>query len=134
MCLYAITKRIESPSMRERWAWKAFRGTPSKPVFLFRKLARRSLVQTGRWLRAEGRNIRPGCADDHTYPAGFHAFATRREARDFNFIYAAELVLKVRVRGVETVGIQSGLTCLVCREMYVPKPKGNPRGKKGAAR
>lgn len=82
-------------------------------------------VPTGKWIEATRTTIRFNAAGD-TYESGFHVFPTIKAAKAWASL--SEAVVKVRVRGVEVLGEQYRLgiglqSCLVAREMYVPKPR-----------
>lgn len=130
MCLTKVEKVLKPIDWTERQGWKVFRRDPDSPsgyAFEFRRFHGKSDVPTNRWLKAHVQGIWKG------YRSGFHVFATRAGAREWYEGEGEFAVVKVRARGVQTIGLQSGHKCLVAREMFVPRPKTRKSPKREAA-
>lgn len=122
MCLNKVDKILKPIDWTERTAWKVFRPIPEGYQFEFQGLRGSPEVPTGKWLKAKVSDLR-----SWGYKSGFHAFTTREGARVWRgYPYDGYAIVKVKVRGVQTLGSQCGHECLVAREMLVP-PRGKAR-------
>ena len=122
MCLTKIDEVLKPIDWSEREGWKVFQRHEEGYGFEFRNLNQAFHVPTDCWLKAKVISISSNNLD--TYRSGFHVFVTRRGADEWHG--NAErgcVVVKVRVRGVETIGSQGEHECWVAREMWVPRPK-----------
>lgn len=120
MCLNTITKQYAKPNAKERWAWKAFELYKGHLAPLCMETPPR--FKRGIWLRARNCDVWLGIAAKYT--AGFHAFTSRTAATEWgSWSNDMPTVLRVKLRGVHTVGTQDGHRVLVADEMWIPPAK-----------
>ena len=130
MCLDTVTKRIK-PTKQVRVGWKIFcisqRDDHKELQLTYYLLERRSIIKRGEWLKAEERPILFDFFNSNNkYPSGFHAY---KEEPDLDLFYLCErhlfnvIKIKVKLRGVHTIGLEGTKEVLVAREMFVPKEK-----------
>lgn len=122
MCLDTVSWETGEPDKKKVVrAWKIFRRRGA--LHFVHMYATHSPIPFGKWLRAEN-NDNPF----PYYPLGFHAYATRREARA-NCARSwplATFIYRVSLRGVRTRGTQDGFRVLVADELKVDR-KGRTR-------
>ena len=128
MCLSVVEKVLRPIDWTERVGWKAFGAnlyghlcfqwqyTPGREEEL------NDVVPLDKWLKATVQTLI--LAGQPSYKAGFHVFTSRSGAVK----WGSGTIIKVRCRGVQTIGKQDELDVFVCREMFVPSGKR----KKGA--
>lgn len=118
MCLSTITD--PKPKRKSGYAWKLMRVT-RRGRFRFPFRDGKS-VPSGVWLKAKPNRAR----GDKTigwppYPAGFHCFWTKEQVMRFQPGTGMTLV-RVRVRGVHTIGEQYSAEVIVANEMKILHP------------
>lgn len=110
MCLHIITKRLKH-SCRIVRAWKGLdggRGRYAAPCRDFKFIR-------GKWHQA----IRTWIGSDYAgrYSSGFHVHTTREAASHWG-----DKAVRVEVKGVRTIGKQSGEVVLVADYLRIPFP------------
>jgi hypothetical protein len=131
MCLSVVEKVLRPIDWTEREGWKAFDHNYSRDlIFQWRYTpgledALDDVVPMDKWLKATVTTIAITLDGKLSYRAGFHVFPNRTAAR----AWSGSAIVKVRCRGVQTIGKQDGLDVFVCREMFVPSGKRKARRK-----
>lgn len=128
MCLRKITRRLKDNN-KETDAWKVFQTNPGgslKFIFTCVHLVY-DPVERGKWLqRRPGALVETGTHRSE-YAPGFHCYSTEEQAKEMLtrcealFNYDKFALVKVKLRGVETIGTEEHGTVLVAREMFVPE-------------
>ena len=121
MCLDTVTKRIK-PTKRVRVGWKIFfKCQDGELQLLYRNLEGDSIIKRGEWLKAEEQTIYFGLRDRYytsgfydMYTSGFHAYKSIPQ------VYPPSCIaVKVKLRGVHTIGFEEDKEVLVAQEMFV---------------
>lgn len=116
MCL-DIGWRGAVPQLHTGTGYKVFHKGRSKQLkFSDRGLNGSSRVYTGRWLKAEKREVLGN--DGKTYESGFHVYLEYPRvwnSWDDNYL----IIRKVKYRKGRILGYQSGYKVIIADEMYV---------------
>lgn len=142
MCLEALADfPVKKNKRGEVRGWKVFRGNwqkPPKERLAFTIRDTRRPLRRGVWLDANDYGdaalitmMKKHAKRDEnakTYPAGFHLYRTRCEARAWLMFMAMRYrklfcVLPVRVRNVCATGLQYRARVIVAREMLIERPR-----------
>lgn len=136
MCLEALTNfPVKKNKRGEVRGWKVFRNDQQKPPkerLAFTIWDTRRPLRRGVWLDAndygDASLITMRGKDAKTYPAGFHLYRTRCEARAWLMFMAMRYrklfcVLPVRVKNICATGWQYGARVIVAREMLIERPR-----------
>ena len=136
MCLAKSPRFI--PKRKTGEGWKVFRLGSSfthsrSRNFLIGEFSE-GRRPTGEWLKAE--NYRGGaCVSRSDYKPGFHVFMKYQEAVDYTKreVPSDSIIRKVRYRGAYLMGsiiYRSSYQVIVCREIWISRGEGKPRGEK----
>ena len=121
MCLSKITKIYKEPDPKERIGYKVVDLSADRTSFDFEccSLRKKPYHKTNVWLKAEtSKNIRIGFDDDVSYKSGFHIFASKKGAEDWDE-YEEYDVVKVKYRGLTTTGFQDNFKTVIAKEIKV---------------
>ena len=111
MCLDSVTRTLESATLIES-GWKNFSGSKGLPQFSVFTFQGKKNVPLDEWITAEETKV----VSHSPYTSGFHIYAdeTEKSFKDLG------TMRRVYFRKAHTRGMQSGVTVIIVREMFVP--------------
>ncbi len=131
MCLDSLITGNDPPIMKETIAWKVFQKDEGDLHFMYYTLDGQFCtgvdyrrVRRKRWLTAIPRVEHFDSQPQDTYQTGFHCYQTRKDARKIKKAQEDSrqhlVVVKVRARGLTTIGYQNLLKVSVFSQILVP--------------